>query len=81
MQQDTPAGRGEGEVGPAAATQAARVGPAGVGRGRVAALGVAALGAGDPGREVRWLLLALLLVTLTCEQMLALHMSYHPEGT
>lgn len=40
-----------------------------------------ALGAGDPGREVRWLLLALLLVTLTCEQMLALHMSYHPEGT
>ncbi len=40
-----------------------------------------ALGAGDAGREVRWVLLGLLIVILVCEQLLALHMSYHPEGT
>ncbi|MCA9036436.1 MAG: VWA domain-containing protein [Planctomycetaceae bacterium] len=40
-----------------------------------------ALGAGDAGREVRWILLGLLLVILVCEQLLALRMSYHPEGT
>ncbi|MCA9061531.1 MAG: BatA and WFA domain-containing protein [Planctomycetaceae bacterium] len=38
----------------------------------------AALGASDAGRELRWILLLLLLGILIAEQLLSLHMSYHP---
>ncbi|MEQ9408536.1 MAG: BatA domain-containing protein [Fuerstiella sp.] len=37
------------------------------------------LSASDAGRELRWLVLGLLLAALVCEQILSLHMSYHPE--
>ncbi len=40
---------------------------------------VASLGGNESGRELRWLLLGLLVAVLTAEQLLALHMSYHPE--
>lgn len=33
----------------------------------------------DSGREMRWFLLGLLIVVLVLEQLLALHMSFHPE--
>lgn len=38
------------------------------------------LGSSDAGREVRWLLIGLLLVVLCAEQLLSLRMSYHPEA-
>ncbi|MCA9058962.1 MAG: BatA domain-containing protein [Planctomycetaceae bacterium] len=41
----------------------------------------AALGTSDVGRELRWLLLIMLILILVAEQLLSLRMSYHPEGT
>lgn len=41
----------------------------------------ASLGGSEAGRELRWTLLALLIAALIAEQLLSLHMSYHPEGT
>lgn len=38
-----------------------------------------ALGGAEAGREVRWILLSLLIVALVAEQLLALRLSYHPE--
>jgi hypothetical protein len=38
-----------------------------------------ALGGSGAGREVRWVLLGLLIAALTAEQLLALRLSYHPE--
>ena len=38
-----------------------------------------ALSTADTGRELRWLLLGLLCVVLTSEQLLALRLSFHPE--
>lgn len=38
-----------------------------------------ALGGQIAGREVRWVLIGLLIVTLIGEQLLALRLSYHPE--
>ncbi|HIE99135.1 MAG: BatA domain-containing protein [Fuerstiella sp.] len=47
---------------------------------RVIAADVAAgLSGSDAGREMRWLLLGLLVVVLICEQLLSLRMSFHPE--
>lgn len=40
-----------------------------------------ALGGSGAGREVRWVLLGLLILVLTAEQLLALRLSYHPEAT
>jgi len=37
------------------------------------------LGGSAVGRELRWLLLGLLIATLVAEQLLALRLSYHPE--
>ncbi|MEJ7591638.1 MAG: CARDB domain-containing protein [Planctomycetaceae bacterium] len=37
------------------------------------------LGGSAAGRELRWLLLGLLIATLVAEQLLALRLSYHPE--
>ncbi len=37
------------------------------------------LGGSEAGRELRWLLLGLLIATLVAEQLLALRLSYHPE--
>lgn len=37
------------------------------------------LGGSAAGRELRWLLLGLLIATLIAEQLLALRLSYHPE--
>ncbi len=37
------------------------------------------LGGSAAGRELRWLLLGLLIATLIFEQLLALRLSYHPE--
>ncbi len=37
------------------------------------------LGGSQAGRELRWLLLGLLIATLVAEQLLALRLSYHPE--
>ena len=37
------------------------------------------LGGSKAGRELRWLLLGLLIATLVAEQLLALRLSYHPE--
>ena len=36
------------------------------------------LGGSQAGRELRWLLLGLLIATLVAEQLLALRLSYHP---
>ena len=38
------------------------------------------LGGSAAGRELRWLLLGLLVLTLIAEQLLALRLSYHPEA-
>ena len=38
-----------------------------------------ALGGSQAGRELRWLLLGLLIAILIAEQLLALRLSYHPE--
>jgi len=38
-----------------------------------------ALGGSGAGREIRWVLLGLLIAALTAEQLLALRLSYHPE--
>ncbi len=38
-----------------------------------------ALGGSEAGREVRWVLLGLLIAVLIAEQLLALRLSYHPE--
>lgn len=38
------------------------------------------LGGSQAGRELRWLLLGLLIATLVAEQLLALRLSYHPEA-
>jgi acyl-homoserine lactone acylase PvdQ len=38
-----------------------------------------ALGGSAAGREVRWILLALLALTLVAEQFVSLRLSYHPE--
>ncbi len=38
-----------------------------------------ALGGNEAGREVRWVLLGLLIAVLIGEQLLALRLSYHPE--
>lgn len=38
-----------------------------------------ALGGSGAGREIRWVLLALLIAVLIAEQLLALRLSYHPE--
>jgi hypothetical protein len=38
-----------------------------------------ALGGSEAGREIRWVLLGLLIVVLIAEQLLALRLSYHPE--
>ena len=40
-----------------------------------------ALGGSEAGREVRWVLLGLLIAILIAEQLLALRLSYHPEVT
>lgn len=45
------------------------------------AAAAATLVGSDAGQELRWTLLFLLLAVLAGEQLLALHMSYHPEGT
>ena len=37
-----------------------------------------ALGGSGAGREIRWVLLALLIAVLIGEQLLALRLSYHP---
>ena len=37
------------------------------------------LSASDAGRDIRWLLLGLLIVVLIAEQMLSLRLSFHPE--
>jgi hypothetical protein len=37
------------------------------------------LSTSDAGREIRWLLIGLLLAVLVAEQLLSLRMSYHPE--
>jgi hypothetical protein len=37
------------------------------------------LSGSDAGREMRWLLLGLLVFVLICEQLLSLRMSFHPE--
>jgi|GEM_PF-214200 len=37
-----------------------------------------ALGGSEAGREIRWVLLGLLIATLIAEQLLALRLSYHP---
>ena len=37
------------------------------------------LGGSVVGRELRWVLLGLLIATLVAEQLLALRLSYHPE--
>ena len=39
----------------------------------------ASLTGGDKGRELRWILLGLLIAILISEQLLSLRMSYHPE--
>ena len=47
---------------------------------RVIAADVAGgLSGSDAGREMRWLLLGLLVFVLICEQLLSLRMSFHPE--
>jgi hypothetical protein len=47
---------------------------------RVIAADVAGgLSGSDAGREMRWLLLGLLILVLVCEQLLSLRMSFHPE--
>ena len=47
---------------------------------RVIAADVAGgLSGSDAGREMRWLLLGLLVFVLICEQQLSLRMSFHPE--
>jgi hypothetical protein len=38
-----------------------------------------ALGGSEAGREIRWILLGLLVATLMAEQLLALRLSYHPS--
>lgn len=38
------------------------------------------LGGNQAGREIRWMLIGLLIATLLCEQLLALRLSYHPEA-
>lgn len=38
------------------------------------------LGGAERGRELRWTLLAILILLLLAEQLLSLRMSYHPEG-
>ncbi|MFO0976863.1 MAG: BatA domain-containing protein [Planctomycetaceae bacterium] len=38
-----------------------------------------ALGGSNAGRELRWVLLGLLMVTLIAEQLISLRLSYHPE--
>ena len=38
-----------------------------------------ALGGSEAGREIRWVLLGLLITALIAEQLLALRLSYHPE--
>lgn len=35
----------------------------------------------DAGRELRWILIGLLVVVLLCEQLLSLRLSFHPEAT
>ncbi len=40
----------------------------------------ASLGGSEAGRELRWMLLSLLVLVLVGEQLLSLRMSYHPEG-
>ena len=40
-----------------------------------------ALGGSEGGRELRWVLLSLLIATLIAEQLLALRLSYHPEAS
>lgn len=37
------------------------------------------LGGAEPGRELRWMLLATLILVLIAEQLLSLRMSHHPE--
>ena len=50
------------------------------GRIRVIAADVATeLGSSDSGRELRWLIIALLLIVLIAEQLMSLRMSFHPE--
>ncbi len=39
------------------------------------------LGGREAGRELRWLLVGLLIAVLVAEQLLSLRMSFHPEGT
>lgn len=46
----------------------------------VDAAAAASLGGTDAGREMRWLLLGLLIAVLVAEQLLSLKVSYHPEG-
>ncbi|MCA9048159.1 MAG: BatA and WFA domain-containing protein [Planctomycetaceae bacterium] len=45
----------------------------------VSAETVGGLAAGDAGRELRWVLLSLLVVVMLCEQLLSLRLSFHPE--
>ncbi len=37
------------------------------------------LSASDAGREMRWLLMTLLIAVLVAEQLLSLRLSFHPE--
>ena len=37
------------------------------------------LGGSEPGRELRWMLLTILILVLIGEQLLSLRMSHHPE--
>jgi hypothetical protein len=38
-----------------------------------------ALGGSEAGREIRWVLIGLLIAVLVFEQLLALRLSYHPD--
>ena len=45
----------------------------------VSAEAASELSTSDQGRELRWVLIALLIIILLCEQLLALRLSFHPE--
>ena len=45
----------------------------------VSAEAASELSTSDQGRELRWILIALLILVLICEQLLALRLSFHPE--
>ena len=45
----------------------------------VEAAAAESLGGAEPGRELRWMLLTILILVLIGEQLLSLRMSHHPE--